>query len=202
MANNGRPAKWRALLEDDEVRRWYEQLGLGSNATAEERIRVLGRFCETIRMSPKELADLGRDANGGRRKIEDTLMDFVGKMSRKGKSPGYTANMVKVVKSWLLFNEVALVRRIRVGDATATPTLEAERIPTKAELHGALSVADERGKYVAFAQRRPDGNTQSLLAAPQEDAADDFAAAIKAGEFIIEHAGQEHPAEGGNVVVA
>jgi len=148
MANNGRPAKWRSLLEDDEVKRWYEQLGLGSHATAEERIRVLGRFCETIRMSPKELADLGRDANGGRRKIEDTLMDFVGKMSRKGKSPGYTANMVKVVKSWLLFNEVALVRRIRVGDATATPTLEAERIPTKAELHGALSVADERGKVI------------------------------------------------------
>ncbi len=126
--------------------------------TAEERIRVLGRFCESIRMTPKQLADLGRDNNGGRRKVEDLLMDYVAKMHRKGKSPGYTSNIVKVVKSWLLFNEVALVRKIKVGDATATPTLESERIPTKAELHQALAVASERGKVcmalVAFSALR------------------------------------------------
>ena len=160
MANVGRPAKWRALLEDEEVRRWYDQLSLGSVTTADERIRVLGRFCESVRMTPRQLADLGRDNNGGRRKIEDSLMDFVGKQHRKGKSPGYTANIIKVVKSWLLFNEVALVRKIRVGDATATPTIEAERIPTKAELHSALSVADERGKAImslmAFSALRPE----------------------------------------------
>jgi len=160
MANNGRPAKWRGLLEDDEVRRWYDQLSLGSLSTAEERIRVLGRVCETIRLSPKELADLARDSNGGRRKVEDLLMDLAAKMHRARKSPGYIANIVKVVKSWLLHNEVALVRKIRVGDATATPTIDAERVPTKAELHGALSVADERGKTVlalaAFSALRPE----------------------------------------------
>lgn len=160
MANLGRPAKWRALLEDEEVHRWYDQLSLGSVTTAEERIRVLGRFCESVRMSPRQLADLGRDNNGGRRKVEDSLMDFVAKQHRKGKSPGYTANVVKVVKSWLLFNEVALVRKIRVGDATSTPTLEAERIPTRAELHSALTVADERGKVImsllAFSALRPE----------------------------------------------
>jgi integrase len=148
MANSGRPAKWRDLLKDDEVRRWHEQLSFGSVSTAEERIRVLGRVCETLRLNPRELADLARDANGGRRKVEDLLMDLAGKMHRARKSPGYIANIVKVVKSWLLFNEVALVRKIRVGDATATPTIEAERIPTKAELHAALSVADERGKAI------------------------------------------------------
>ncbi len=99
MANNGRPAKWRTLLEDDEVRRWYDQLSLGSVTTAEERIRVLGRYCESIRMTPRQLAELGRDANGGRRKIEDGLMDFVARMHRKGKSPGYISNILKVVKS-------------------------------------------------------------------------------------------------------
>jgi hypothetical protein len=160
VANNGRPAKWRGLLDDDEVRRWYDQLALGSITTAEERIRVLGRFCESIRMSPRELAARGKDANGGRRGVEDSLMDFVARMNRKGKSPGYIANVVKVVKSWLLFNEVALVRKIRVGDATATPTLDAERIPTKAELQAALAVADERGKVImslcAFSALRPE----------------------------------------------
>lgn len=156
----GRPPKWVPLLDDPDVRRWHDQLALGSITTAEERIRVLGRFCEEIGMTPRQLADLGKEDNGGRRRAEDLLMDFVARAHRQKLSPGYIENYVKVVKSWLLFNEVALVRKIMIGDRGATPTLADERIPTKQELHGALSVADERGKVIislcAFSGVRPE----------------------------------------------
>ncbi len=156
----GRPPKWTSLLEDPDVRRWYNQLSLGSITTAEERIRVLGRFCEELGMTPRELADLAREDNGGRRRVEDMLMDFVARAHRERLSPGYIENYVKVVKSWLLFNEVALVRKIMIGDRGATPTLADERIPTRQELHGTLSVADERGKVIvslcAFSGVRPE----------------------------------------------
>lgn len=156
----GRPPKWASLLDDPEIRRWYSQLSLGSITTAEERIRVLGRLCEEIGMTPRQLADLAKEDNGGRRRVEDILMDFVAQAHREKLSPGYIENYVKVVKSWLLFNEVALVRKIMIGDRGATPTLADERIPTKQELHGALSVADERGKVIislcAFSGVRPE----------------------------------------------
>ncbi len=156
----GRPAKWRLLLEDPDIRRWYDQLALGSELTAEERLRILGRFCELQRTTPQGLVALGKDPDGGRRALEDQLMDFVARLRREGKSPGYVEQYIKAVKSWLLHNEVALVRRIRIGDTKATPTLEGERIPTKEELHGALMAASERGKVVialcAFSGLRPE----------------------------------------------
>ncbi len=148
------------MLKDIEVRRWHDQLALGSPMTASERLRVLGRYCRLQGTTPQAIVALGRDPNGGRRAVEDQLMDFVARLRRQGKSPGYIENYVKAVKGWLIFNEVALVRKIRVGDTRATPTLEMERIPTKAELHGTLAVASERGKVIialcAFSGVRPE----------------------------------------------
>lgn len=111
-------------------------------------------------MTPRQLADFAKEDNGGRRRVEDMLMDFVAQAHKAKLSPGYIENYVKVVKSWLLFNEIALVRKIMIGDRGATPTLAEERIPTKGELHGAFSVADERGKVIislcAFSGVRPE----------------------------------------------
>src|SRR2546427_668162 len=36
--------RWRALLEDPDVKRWYDNLARGSRATADNYYRVLGRF--------------------------------------------------------------------------------------------------------------------------------------------------------------
>ena len=55
-------------------------------------------------------------------------------------------------------------------------------------------VADQRRENVALAQRHPDANAERLLAAAEEDAAGDFAAAIKAGEFLVQRARQKHQA--------
>ncbi|MEM2927036.1 MAG: hypothetical protein QXO94_06200 [Candidatus Bathyarchaeia archaeon] len=41
-------SKHRHLLQDPEVRRWYNNVARGSVVTAEERLRRLGRFCALL----------------------------------------------------------------------------------------------------------------------------------------------------------
>jgi len=66
-------------------------------------------------------------AKKDRRRVEDMLMDFVGDLHREGKAPNYIDNYLKVVRSWLNFNEVRLVRRIKIGNRNLTPTIANER---------------------------------------------------------------------------
>ncbi len=159
-----RVARWVHLLdEDEEFRRWYENLARGSEVTANERARVLYRFLIAHDLSPSELVEL---AMRDRRKVEDTLSDFVGDLLGKGRSPGYAANYLKAVRSWLNYNEVRLVRKIKIGNRNLTPTIEDERVPLPKELRTILYYAGERAKcsiaLIAFAGLRPQtlGNVQ------------------------------------------
>jgi len=45
------------------------------------------------------------------------------------------------VKSWLDHSEVRLVRKFKVSNAEATPTLDEERVPNKDELRAILGGA-------------------------------------------------------------
>jgi len=151
-----RRAEWAYLLEEDpDFRRWYDNLARGSEATAKENARVLYRFLKAHDMTPGELVELGRS---DRRGVEDLLLDFVDKLHGKGRAPGYIANHVKAVKSWLQFNEIILVRRIKVGDREQTPSILDERVPNKDELRTILLYADDRARccisFMAFSGLR------------------------------------------------
>jgi hypothetical protein len=150
-------AGWRKLLEDDDVRRWHENLARGSQATAVERARVLYRFLQAHDMTPRALVDLARR---DRRRVEDVLSDFVGALLKEGKSPGYVENYLKAVRSWLEYNEIKLVRKIKIGNRADTPTIEDERVPTVDELRTLLCYAGERARcsigFMAFAGLRPE----------------------------------------------
>jgi hypothetical protein len=102
---------------------------------------------------------LVENAFKNRRAVEDQLEDFVMELHRKGHSPGYISNYIKSVKSWLDFNEIRLVRKIRVGNLQATPTVEDEQVPTQEELRLLFSYAGERAKvsiaFMAFSGIRP-----------------------------------------------
>jgi hypothetical protein len=71
-----------------------------------------------------------------------------------------------------------------------------------AESEAPGTVANQGRKNVAFAQGKANGDAESLLAAAKKDAAMDFAHAVKAGEFIVENAGQEHDAVRLDVLIA
>ncbi len=87
-------AKYPHLLEDRNVKRWYDNLARGSPVTADVYLQRLGAFCEENKLTPKTLASIGR------RKLEDLLMDFVSSKERKY-TGSYIQSTVKVVKSWL-----------------------------------------------------------------------------------------------------
>lgn len=161
-----RVARWAFLLEENPgFRRWYENLARGSEVTAKENARVLYRFLRAHDLTVDGLVDLARE---DRREVENLLLDFVAKLYGEGKAPGYIANHVKAVKSWLQFNEVILVRRIKVGDRDHTPSLIDERVPIKDELRTILLYADDRARccvsFMAFSGLRPQtlGNSRGL----------------------------------------
>jgi hypothetical protein len=66
----------------------------------------------------------------------------------------------------------------------------------------ACKVADERGKNISRPEREPEGHTQRLLAAAKKNAALDLARAVEAGQFIVQRAGEQHPAQGLEIRIA
>jgi len=145
------------LLEEDPVfKRWYENLSRGSEWTARTRARDLYRFLRKHDLTPSDLVE---QAEKDRRGVEDLLMDFIAELHKDKYSPGYIENYLKAVRSWLEFNEITLVRKIKVGNRNRTPTLEDERVPTKEELGQILNSARERGRcsiaLIAFSGLRP-----------------------------------------------
>lgn len=115
-----RVARWKHLLEeDDDFRRWYDNMARGSETTAKEHTRILYRFLSKHDLTPKRLVEI---AKKDRKLVEDLLSDFITSLHKEGKSPGYMENYLKAVRSWLNYNEVRLLRKIKIGNRSATPT--------------------------------------------------------------------------------
>jgi hypothetical protein len=138
-------ARWAHLLDEEpDFRRWYENLAMGSEVTAKEAAKSLYRF---LRMhedisTPMALVEI---AERDRREVEDILQDFVARLHREGKSGNYIANYLKALRSWLNFNDIQLVRKIKIPNRSQTPTIEDERVPTQDELAIILRASKPRG---------------------------------------------------------
>lgn len=76
--------KCTRLLQDADVRRWYENLCRGSKLTASVRLRRLNLFCIQHKTSPKELVSIGKE---DARKLEDLLHDHVTELESKKYAP-------------------------------------------------------------------------------------------------------------------
>ncbi|MDE1767146.1 MAG: hypothetical protein KGI27_12875 [Thaumarchaeota archaeon] len=144
------------LLEDEDIRRWYENLRRGSKLTADVRLRRLHLFCKQHDTSPQDLVSSGKENT---RKLEDLLHDCVSEMESKGYAPGYIDNTMKAIRSWLSYNYIELKRKIKIANATIPLTLQNEKIPSKQELKDILNAATRRGRasisLMAFAGLRP-----------------------------------------------
>jgi integrase len=137
---NPRPrAKYAYLLEDKNVRRWYDNIARGSQAAAEIYLRNLGNFCQTNQLTPRKLASKRPSA------IENLLMDYVSKVQEKH-AGSYIHNTIKVIKSWLAHNGIELKRKIKITGAHETPTLKDERVPTKEELRRIFLSASKQAR--------------------------------------------------------
>ncbi|MGA2682053.1 MAG: site-specific integrase [Candidatus Bathyarchaeia archaeon] len=123
-----RRAKYAYLLEDEDVRRWYENTARGSLISADVCLRRLGSFCEQNKIKAIDFAALSE------RELHNLLMDYVSSEEKKGHAGNYINSTMKALKSWLAHNHRETKVRIKIHGTDETPTLKDERVPTLDEL--------------------------------------------------------------------
>ncbi|MEM2607060.1 MAG: site-specific integrase, partial [Candidatus Bathyarchaeia archaeon] len=111
-------AKYGYLLEDEDVRRWFDNLAAKSLLTATVYLRNLGLYCELNGTDPKGIL---RDA--GSKALRDRFADFVRRLEREGKAGSYIARFKKVLNSWLAFNGINVKLKVNVRGESDAPTI-------------------------------------------------------------------------------
>jgi hypothetical protein len=128
------------LLDDADFRRWFQNVRRGSVVTAHEWLRRIGYIHKRFGKSPKEIASLSsRDA-------ARFLLDIVTALEEEKRSGSYISNCVKPVKSWLEFNGVSVVQRIKIPGRSELVRVGDEVPPSPEELGKILNAADLRAK--------------------------------------------------------
>lgn len=100
-----------ALLADPDFRRWHDQLGNGSSSTADSWSRRLRGFCIQSKVTPKELLKLDGRA------LRDLFIDYIAEEQKRGSAGSYIAFTLKVVRSWLRFNDREAPARLKIKDS-------------------------------------------------------------------------------------
>lgn len=148
-------AKYLDLLKDDDVRRWFENLGAKSELTATVWLRGLGLYCQLNETTPKEILKAAKS-----KAFRDGFTDFVRRLEKEGKAGSYIARFKKVLHSWLAYNGVAVRLKVNIAGEYDTPTIADERIPSKEELDKIIRMATPRGRvsisFMAFSGLRPE----------------------------------------------
>ena len=146
--------KWARLLASDaDLQRWHRNLGRGSKATADNYLRILGRFLEVNGLTPAELVSMDAKAR------DDALDDFVSDLLAQGRTGSTCAVYKKAVASWLSFHGESLQRRLKIPDQHIAPRAAGWNIPDQEALRRLLNVAKARERviigFMAYSGVRP-----------------------------------------------
>jgi len=148
-------SKYDSILPD--VRRWLDNIKRGSPLTAEVALRRLGRACELLQLTPKEMVTR---ANEDLKTFQDSLEDLVSRLEGENKAPQYIAGILKNIRSWLRYNDITLTRKIKIRNISSTPTIEDEQVPSQEELARIFRNSSSRTRLaealMAFADLRPE----------------------------------------------
>ncbi|RJS85039.1 hypothetical protein CW706_02410 [Candidatus Bathyarchaeota archaeon] len=135
-------AKYASLLEDVDIRHWYENVARGSCVTADVYLRRLGAFCQSFGRSPKDLLGMSEA------ELYNLLLDYISMMERKGVCWQLFKSALKAVKSWSAHNGIEIRRKIKIEGADDTPTLRDERVLTQQELRRIFQATVRLGLHV------------------------------------------------------
>src|SRR6266545_3795287 len=124
--------KWQALLADKDVKRWFDNLARGSRATADNYVRVLGRFLNADGLTPDGFVKLPA------KRRDDVLSDRITAMLDAGKAASYVEVTKKAAVSWLDWNGLKLTRKIKISGSSSRPSLRDAHIPSQDELRQVL----------------------------------------------------------------
>jgi len=148
-------ARRAELLEDEDVRRWYDNLAARSVITAGVYLRTLGLYCELNDVTPKEILTRAKG-----KRFRDGFTDFVRKLEKEGKAGSYIARFKKVLHSWLSYNGINTRLKVNIIGEHETPTIANERVPSKDELEKMIRSASPRARLsialMAFSGLRPE----------------------------------------------
>jgi len=150
--------KHKEFLRDPEAGRWYANVKRDSKVTADVYLRRLGLFCRRWKLTPTNL--LSHEPKAIYNMLLDTVTELE-ELRSKNYAGSYGQGIVKAVRSWLTFNDIALgERKIRYTNPTDTPTLRDEKAPEPHLLRKAFEYADTRTKaamgFMGFSGFRPE----------------------------------------------
>jgi hypothetical protein len=147
--------KYLHLLNDDNVRKWYENLNVKSYLTATTWLRTLGYYCELKNTTPEKILVDMRDGS-----FRNSFEEFVRMMEKKGKAGTYIRRFKNTLRSYAKFNDIRLELNINIAGERQNPTIEDERVPSKDELAKMLRMATLRGRVaislMAYSGLRPE----------------------------------------------
>jgi hypothetical protein len=148
-------SKYRHLLDNQDVRRWYENLEAKSVITATVYLRTLGLYSDLAGTTPEAILMQARS-----KKFRDEFTDFIRKMEKDGKAGSYIERFRKVILSWTSYNNLDVKLKVNIKGSSDTPTIASERVPSKEELSRILRMASPRGRtsvaLMAFSGLRPE----------------------------------------------
>jgi len=151
--------KREAMLADDKIKSWYDNLAQGSPITADVRLRRLSIFCESNSLKPRTVVQLAKRKPLA---FRDMLRKYVARLQQDNKAPGYIVGILKSVRSWLRDNEVSMTRDVKVANAEATPTIEDEGVPNKDELRNIFMSGNPRANSIIVLMAEAGLRPQSL----------------------------------------
>jgi site-specific recombinase XerC len=148
-------AKYERMLENEKIKRWFDNLKAKSVLTATVYRRTLGLYCELQNITPDKIIE-----NMEKEEFRNNFMDFVRRLENDGKAGSYIARFKRVLRSWAKFNGKVVRLDVNIANENLSPTLENERVPNKEELSRILRMATPRGRVsislMAFTGLRPE----------------------------------------------
>lgn len=147
-------AKYQDLLTDQTVKDWYDNVCRGSKITGDVYLRRLGSFCNDNKTTPIKFIKLKE------RERERIILSHINKMTQDGAAGSYIHASLKAVKSWMLWNNLEIKKKIKINGVSSTPSLKNETVPSQDDLKKILNSADTRERVaismVAFSGVRPE----------------------------------------------
>ncbi len=148
-------AKYKGLLNDEEVKRWFDNLAANSYITATVYLRALGLYCELNGTDREGILKMAET-----KELRDSFSDFVRRLEREGKAGSYIARFKRVLHSWLSYNGLNVRLKVNIRGEHGSPRIAGERVPSREELDRILRMATPRARVsislMAFSGLRPE----------------------------------------------
>ena len=147
-------AKYAQLLNDKDVKRWFDNLAAKSIVTATVYLRTLGYYCDLNGTDPKAILKVAKT-----KAFRDGFTDFIRRMEEEGKAGSYLSKFKKALNSWLSYNGLNVKLKVNIRGESETPTIASEKVPSKEELDRIIGMTTPRARVsislMAFSGIRP-----------------------------------------------